>query len=82
MQTTTIRVPLTVHDALKKISKKEGISVQEATTRAVEYYRYKQMAEEANLIYEQLRKDEVASADYDNDPPAWDSTLADGLEDY
>ena len=82
MDTTTIRVPVKTRDALRTISKEKGISVQEATDRAVTLYRRQLMLEQANEAYERLRADPQVSHAFDNDPPNWDSTLNDGLEDY
>lgn len=82
MATTTIRVPTEVHSELQRISKEKGISIQEATTQAVETYRRQQLLDAANAAYEILRRDPEASKAYDNDPLDWDNTLSDDIEDY
>ena len=75
-------MPVETREVLRAISREEGISVQEATVRAVTLYRRRRILVEANEAYARLRTDPEASREFDNDPPGWDNALADGLEDY
>lgn len=77
---TTIRVRVETRDRLRRLAEAAGTSMQRVLEEALEQYRRDRFLREANAAYAVLRSDPEASRDYDEELAAWDSTLADGLD--
>lgn len=77
---STIRVSDKTHHALRELAVASGTSMNDVIERAVEAYRRHQIIEQANTQYAALRADAVAWAEVQAERAAWETTLADGLE--
>jgi hypothetical protein len=81
MSTTTIRVSEKTRDILHKLAREVGVPMADVVERAIEQFRRQHILEAANAQYAALRADPAAWAEVQAERGAWDSTLADGLED-
>lgn len=81
MATVTIRVPDKTHVKLQQLATEEGRPIGQVIDELVEHYERDRFFEEMAEDFARLRADPVASAEYDAELAAWDSTLLDGLED-
>jgi len=80
--TTTIRVSVETHRQLIALAAALDVPIAEVTARAVELLNNQLFWEQTNAAYAALRADPEASAAFDAEIDAWDSTLQDGLEAY
>ncbi len=71
-QSTTVRVSEEIKNKLKEIAKKEGVSIQFAIEKAVNYYQRITFLEELNKAYAENKNI--------NKEPVYDSAISDGLD--
>jgi hypothetical protein len=81
MATETVRIPATVHQELKKMAARSGMSLSHMLAKAVETLRRQTMLEETNRAYAALRSDPRRWKEEQAERTAWEATLSDGLED-
>jgi hypothetical protein len=81
MATGTVRIPAAVHQKLKLMAAKSGMSMSCTLEKAVETLRRQTLLEETNRAYAALRNDPGAWAGEQAERGDWEATLADGLED-
>jgi hypothetical protein len=81
MSTVTIRVPGPVHTKLQQLSSAEGRPIGQVIDELLELYERDRFFKELAEDFQRLRADPVASAEYDAEMAAWDTTLLDGLDD-
>ena len=78
MQTTTVRISVETHRALKEIAEQENAGLQDVIERAVEAYRkaafFRSMAADASALTPKQLDSERAGA------ALWDVTLGDGQD--
>jgi predicted transcriptional regulator len=82
MASTTVRVSEHTHDLLRKLAEATGEPLQKVLERAVENYRREQFYAEFNAAFERLRADPAAWEDELAERALWETTLADGLDDW
>lgn len=80
MASTTVRISSEAREALRKLSAQTGRKLQDLVDEAVERYRRDIFLEEANAAFLALRSDKTAWAEEERERAAWETTLADGLE--
>jgi hypothetical protein len=76
----TTRVSEPTREILRTLSETSGESIQAILDKAVELYRRQHFLEEANRAYETLRRNPKLWKAEQIERSAWNSTLADGLE--
>jgi len=81
MATGTVRIPAAVHQKLKLMAAKSGMSLSRTLEKAVETLRRQTLLEETNRAYAALRSNPRAWAGEQAERDAWEATLADGIED-
>ena len=82
MASTTVRVSAETHELLRKLAEASGEPLQKVLERAVENYRREQFFTELNAAYARLQADPVAWKEELAERALWESTLADGLDDW
>jgi predicted transcriptional regulator len=82
MASTTVRVSEHTHELLRKLAEASGEPLQKVLERAVENYRREQFYVEFNAAFERLRTDPVAWEEELAERALWETTLADGLDDW
>ena len=82
MASTTVRITEETHELLRKLAAATGEPLQKVLERAVENYRRQQFFAELDVAYERLRADPVAWAEELEERALWETTLADGLDDW
>jgi predicted transcriptional regulator len=82
MASTTVRVSEHTHELLRKLAEATGEPLQKVLERAVETYRREQFYSEFNAAFERLRADPVAWEEELAERALWETTLADGLDDW
>jgi predicted transcriptional regulator len=82
MASTTVRVSEHTHELLRKLAEATGEPLQKVLERAVENYRREQFYAEFNAAFERLRADPAAWKEELAERSLWESTLADGLDDW
>jgi predicted transcriptional regulator len=82
MGSTTVRVSEHTHELLRKLAEASGEPLQKVLERAVENYRRQQFYAEFNAAFERLRADPVAWEEELAERALWETTLADGLDDW
>jgi predicted transcriptional regulator len=82
MASTTVRVSAETHELLRKLAEASGEPLQKVLERAVENYRREQFFTELNAAYARLQADPVAWEEELAERALWESTLADGLDDW
>ena len=80
MSSVTVRVSARSREALRRLARQAGISLQAVLERAIEEYETRQFLEAANRSYAALRKNPKAWEQELRERRAWDATLSDGLE--
>jgi predicted transcriptional regulator len=80
MSSATVRVSAPVHEKLKRIATRSGMTLSRALEMAVEALRRQMLLEETNRAYAALRSDTKRWAEEQKERAAWETTLADGLE--
>lgn len=78
MPTTRISEP--ARETLRKLAEESGESMQALLEKAVEAYRRQRFLEETNRALEALRASPQAWKTEQAERKAWDSSLADGLQ--
>jgi predicted transcriptional regulator len=82
MASTTVRVSEHTHELLRKLAEATGEPLQKVLERAVENYRREQFYAKFNAAFERLRADPEAWKEELAERALWESTLADGLDDW
>lgn len=82
MASTTVRVSEHTHELLRKLAEASGEPLAKVLERAVESYRREQFFAELNAAYARLQADPVAWKEELAERALWESTLADGLDDW
>jgi predicted transcriptional regulator len=82
MASTTVRVSEHTHDVLRKLAEATGEPLQKVLERAVENYRREQFFAELDEAYARLQADPVAWEEELAERALWETTLADGLDDW
>jgi len=77
---TTMRISSEARETLRKLSAQTGRKLQDLVDDAVERYRRELLLKEANTAFLALRSDKGAWAEEEGERAAWETTLADGLE--
>lgn len=79
---TMIRVSVETHAALRELSRDVGVPMADIVAEAIVIYRRERLIDAINAGYAALRRDPAASAEEQTEREAWDTTLADRLENY
>jgi predicted transcriptional regulator len=82
VQSQTIRVSKTTRDILRGLAVKEGSTMAAIAEEAVKEYQKKKFWENYYAGYRALRADPDAWAEHEREVELWDTTLADGLEEW
>ena len=82
MESQTIRVSTTTRDILRDLALKAGTTMAAIAEEAVKEYERKKFWENYYAGYKALKADPSAWAEYQDEIKLWDTTLADGLEDW
>jgi hypothetical protein len=82
MESQTIRVSKATRDILRDLAAKAQTTMAAIAEEAVKEYEQKKFWENYYAGYSALRADPVAWADYQDEMKLWETTLADGLEDW
>jgi len=82
MESQTIRVSKTTRDILRDLAVRAGTTMAAIAEEAVREYEKKKFWENYYAGYEALRADPIAWAAYQDEIKLWDTTLADGLEEW
>lgn len=77
MPGTTVRISDETRDVLRQLERETGVGPQDLVARAIDQFRRRLILANTNVAYGRLRSEGVAG----DDGPAWESTLADGLDD-
>jgi predicted transcriptional regulator len=82
MASTTVRVTDHTHTMLRELSAATGEPLGRVVERAVEHYRRELFFALLNEVYARLRADPVAWEEELAERALWETTLADGLDDW
>ena len=82
MASTTIRVSEHTREQLRKLAEANGEPLQKVLERAVEHHRREQFFAELNAASARLKADPVAWEEELAERALWETTLADGLDDW
>ena len=82
MASTTVRVTERTHEVLRKLAAATGQPLQQVLEQAVENYRREQFFAELNAAYARLQADPAAWEEELAERALWETTLADGLDDW
>jgi hypothetical protein len=82
MESQTIRVSKATRDILRELAVKAGTTMAAIAEEAVKEYEKKKFWENYYTGYKALRADPTAWAEYQEEIALWDTTLADGLEEW
>lgn len=80
-ESTTIRIDRDVHAELKTIAEEEGLTLTDTLRKLVEQHRRDRLFEQSDRAYRQLREDEEAWADVEEERQEIEGAQADGLGD-
>lgn len=80
MPSTTVRISREARENLQKLPGQTGRKLHELLDEAMERYRRELFVKDANAAFTALRANKEAWADEEEERPAWEGTLADGLE--
>jgi hypothetical protein len=75
--TTTLRVRPHTRDRLNRLAQEDQISAPELLDRLVEREERERLLSAMNGDFERLRADRAASAEFEAETAAWDTTSAD-----
>lgn len=75
-----VRISEKAKKTLRELAKRAGLSMHAVLDDAIEAYRRQRFLEDANRAFAALRKDPKAWKAELEERKAWDSTLADGLD--
>lgn len=81
MSSVLVRINTPTRETLRELAAQTGESMQATLDKAIEAYRRQRFLEEANMAFQALRENPEAWKAEQEERDAWDSTLADGLED-
>ena len=81
IESLTVRISRSAHAALRVLAGEAGESMTEVLDRAIEVYRRQHFLSGLNADFAALRQDQAAWQEELAEREAWDSALADGLED-
>ncbi|MGH7572638.1 MAG: toxin-antitoxin system protein [Gemmatimonadota bacterium] len=76
----TTRISPSARQILRQMAEETGESQQQVLEKALEHYRRQRFLAELNAAFASLREDEAAWREELAEREAWESTLADGLE--
>ena len=76
-----VRISKTTRETLRELAAQTGESMQTTPDKAIETYRRQCFLEEANVVFQALRRNPEAWKEEQEEREAWEGTLADGLED-
>ena len=79
--TTTIRISGASHEILRQVSKTSGRTMQAVLDEAIEQYRRERFIAEVNVAFARVREDPKEWDAMRAECEAWESTIADGLDD-
>jgi hypothetical protein len=82
MESQTIRVSKATHDILRNLASKAQTTMAAIAEEAVKEYEQKKFWENYYAGYKALRADPIAWAEYQDEIKLWETTLADGLEEW
>jgi hypothetical protein len=82
MESQTIRVSKTTRDILRDLAVKGGTTMAAIAEEAVKQYEKKKFWENYHAGYKALRADPIAWSEYQDEVDLWDTSLADGLEEW
>ena len=82
MATSTVRISEKTHEDLREIAAETGQPMADILAKAIEDYRRKIFMEQFNAAYTAMRSNPKVWREELAERASWDSTLADGLEDY
>lgn len=80
MKITRVRIGMKARKVLADLAARTGEPAEAILDRALEAYWRKTLLEDTNRAYDALRRDPEAWARELAERAAWDSTIADGLE--
>jgi predicted transcriptional regulator len=78
---TTVRISARAHDLLKRQAQETGQTMQVVLEEALELLRRKRFIDGVNADFTRVREDERAWSEMLDERSAWESTVADGLDD-
>lgn len=79
---TTVRISGQAHEWLRELADEDDLSLREELDKALEAYRRQRFYKRFNDAFAELRRDEEAWQEYQENRRAWDTTLEDGLDSY
>ena len=82
MASKSSRVSLETHARIRRLAAERHTTLGKVVTGAVNQLERTSMLDAYNAAVARLRANPVAAADYDAEMAAWESTLADGLDEY
>ncbi len=82
MDSQTIRVTKATRDILRDLAAKAQTTMTAIVEQAVKEYERKKFWEDYHAGYHALRSDPAAWAEYQDEVKLWETTLADGLEEW
>ncbi len=80
MSSSTVRISTEAKETLRALASSTNKTMQDVLDEAVELCRRRMFLTEANAAFHRLRRDTQAWEQEKRERAAWDSTLADGLE--
>jgi predicted transcriptional regulator len=80
MSSLTVRISRSTHAALRALAEETNESMTEVLDKAIEFYRRERFLAALNAEFAALRQDRAAWPEELAEREAWDSTIADGLE--
>ncbi len=80
MSSSTVRISAEAKETLRALASSTNKTMQDVLDEAVELYRRRMFLTEANAAFHRLRHNAQAWEQEKRERAAWDSTLADGLE--
>ncbi|MGQ9553906.1 MAG: toxin-antitoxin system protein [Anaerolineae bacterium] len=81
MPGATVRIKEESHTILAELARELNEPMQEVLAKAIESYRRQRIIALSNAAYAALREDRHAWREVEEERRAWESTLADGLDD-
>ena len=77
---STVRISSAARDVLREMARDSGRPMQAVLEEAIEAYRRQRFIQEVNRAYARLAEDPEVWAAEAEEREAWESTLADGLD--
>ena len=82
MRTTTIRITEDTHQTLRNLAKATRLPIHQVVAKALEQYEERRFWDEVDEAYARIWADPKAAAEERAERALWETTLADGLEDF